>query len=218
MKQGGAVCGIILFLMVTGASCTRSSPTVDYCALKVVWVQEESGFVPGFSFFIMANDQDGPEDFAEVRLYNDHEDLMWTLTPSVWTLLEDRGRTWVGGKTLRMPGGELLPGGQFRAVLVDKSGETGEKTFGFDTPLDSPHRFPSLGVSEGVYTASSTYPDNYLLMYFEDGVYRSQLKLTGLSGTVASLRLPSDVHSIALWADDESKAVSALTNKVYIRE
>jgi hypothetical protein len=208
----------ILFLIVAAASCTRSVPAIDYCTLKVIWEQEEGGVLPAFSFFVIASDEDGPEDFSELRLYHDSEGLMWTLTSDDWTMLEDRGRTWVGGKMLRMPPGEALPKGQFRAVMVDKSGETSEKTFGFDTPAESPYRFPSLSVSEGDYTVTSGYPDNYLLMYFQDGAYRSQLKLSSLNGAIASLRLPSDVYSIALWADDESKAVSALTRKVYIRE
>jgi hypothetical protein len=220
MKRRAVLPVIIVFLIGAAASCTRSAPTIDYCTMKVVWEQDEGGVVPGFSFFIIANDEDGPEDFSELRLYNDSEDLMWTLASNDWIVTEDRGRTWLGGKTLRMPsGGEGLPSGQFRVVLVDKSGETSEKTFGFDTPAESPYRFPKLSVNEeGEYDVTSAYPDNYLLLYFEDGEYRSQLKLNSLSGTVASLRLPSDVFSIALWADDDGRAVSALTGKVRIRE
>jgi hypothetical protein len=217
MKQYAALSSIILFLGAA-VSCTRSAPAVDYCTMKVVWEQGENGTVAGFSFFVIANDEDGPEDFSEIRLYHDNEGLMWTLSSGDWTLLEERGRTWVGSKALRMPPGEALPGGQFRAVLVDKSGEKGEKTFGFDTPLESPYRFPTLTVNEGTYTVNSLYPDNYLLMYYQDGEYRSLLKLSSLEGTIASLRLPSDTYSIALWADDTGRSVSALTNKVYIRE
>jgi hypothetical protein len=186
--------------------------------LKVVYQQVDGKVQAGFSFFIIANDEDGPEDLSELRLYNDAEGLMWLLTNENWTVLEDRGKTWVGSKMLVMSEGELLPSGQFRVNLVDKSGETGETTFGFDTPADSPHRFPTLSVSEENYSVRSTYPDNYLLMYYQDGSYRSLLKLANTEGALASLRLPSDVYGIALWADDSGKAVSALTNKVYIRE
>ncbi|MDR3324644.1 MAG: hypothetical protein LBS82_01460 [Spirochaetaceae bacterium] len=200
------------------SACTRAAPAVEFCSLKVVYQQVEGKVQAGFSFFAIVNDEDGPEDLSEMRLYNDAEGLMWLMTSDNWTVLEDRGKTWVGSKMLAMSEGELLPAGQFRVSIVDKSGDTGETTFGFDTPADSPYRFPSLSVVEGDYSVRSSYPDNYLLMYYQDGSYRSLLKLANLEGTLASLRLPSDVYGLALWADDSGKAVSALTGKSYIRE
>jgi hypothetical protein len=186
--------------------------------LKLVYQQIEGKVVPSFTFFAIVKDEDGPEDFSEMRLYNDAEGLMWLLTNEDWTVLEEQGKTWIGSKTLVMSEGELMPSGQFRVVITDKSGETGETTFGFDTPSDSPYRFPTLTVSEENYRITSGYPDNYFLMYYQDGSYRSLLKLTSLEGAVAALRFPSDVYSIALWADDSARMLSALTNKVYIRE
>jgi hypothetical protein len=186
--------------------------------MKVVYEQNDAGStLTGFMFFVTVSDEDGPEDLAELRLYNDNEGLMWVVKSDSWISIEERGRTWVGSKEFRPAGSEALPSGQYRAVIADKSGETGEKTFGFDAPSESPYRFPTFTINDGNYTATSAYPENYLLMFFEDGAYRNVTKLSNMSGTVASLRLPSDVYSVALWADDSAKAVSALTKKIYIR-
>jgi hypothetical protein len=208
----------LFFLLFIFFACTRADPTIDFYLMKLVYEETENGIVPGFTFFALVNDDDGPEDIAEIRLYHDAEGLMWTLKPDNWTILEEHNKIWIGSKSLRMSDGELLPKGEFRATIEDKSGQSGEKIFGFDTAEDSQYRFPTLKIENKNYSIRSSYPENYFLLYFQDGSYRSLLKAENLNGSLASLKLPSDAYSIALWADDTSKAISALTKKVYIRE
>jgi hypothetical protein len=184
----------------------------------VIYEKDDGGnTVTGLMFFVTTSDEDGPEDLSELRLYHDSEALMWVVKSDAWISIEERGRTWVGSKEFRPPPNEALPSGQYRAVIVDKSGETGEAAFGFDVAPESPYRFPTITVADGNYSASSSYPENYLVLFFEDGTYRNLMRINSLSGTVASLRLPADVYSMALWGDDPSKFICAMTKRVYVR-
>jgi hypothetical protein len=169
------------------------------------------------NFFVIASDPDGAEDLDELRLYHDGEGLVWNFNSENWIRLEEAGRVWLGSKMLRMPLGESFPSGQYRVVIVDKGGEQGSKTFGFEVPADSRYRFPRLTVVDGNYTVVSDYPENYIMCYHVDGAFRNQIKLTNKSGTLGSLRLAADVFSIALWAEDVENTMSALTPSVSIR-
>jgi hypothetical protein len=215
MKNFFLLMTMILFVL---SACTRAAPTIDFWNVKIVYQQNESGSVfSTLSFFVIANDPDGPEDLGELRLYNDTNDLMWLLTSKEWTLVEDRGKTWVGSKMFRMPEGESFPRGQYRAVISDKGGESSGKAFGFDAPRESVHKFPTFTITGESYTAVSTYPENYLMSYFEDGTFKSVTRLSEKQGFVSSLRLPTDVVFVALWGDDTVGASSALTNKINVR-
>ena len=199
------------------AACTRAQPQIEFWTSRVVWYQEGAAQTPGLIFFVIANDPDGPEDLEELRLYHDGEGLMWRLTAETWERFDDNGRLWLGSKRLRMPAGEPFPSGQYRAVIVDKAGEQGEKTFGFEPPKDSRYQFPRFSIKDGDYTIVSNYPDNYILCYHSDGSYRNLIRVSALSGKVQSLRLATDVHSVALWADDPANTVSALTGLLHVR-
>jgi hypothetical protein len=198
-------------------SCTRAQPQIEFWTSRVVWYLEGAAQVPGMIFFVIANDPDGPEDLEELRLYHDGEGLMWRFTAETWERFDDSGRIWLGSKQLRMPSGESFPSGQYRAVIVDKAGEQGEKIFGFEPPKDSRYQFPRLIIKDGDYTISSNYPDNYILCYHSDGTYRNLIRVSALSGKVQSLRLATDVQAVALWADDPAASVSALGSSINVR-
>jgi hypothetical protein len=207
--------GILLAVLLT--ACTRAQPSIEFGTMRLVWQQVDSVLTPTLIFFVMASDPDGAEDLEELRLYHDDDGLLWRFTSDNWQRLEESGKTWIGSKMLRMPQGESFPSGQYRAVVIDKAGEQGEKTFGFEMPADSKYRFPRLSVAEGNYSVTSDYPENYLLCYHSDGAFRSLLKLDSKNGTILSLRLSADVSSIALWADDQTNVLSALTAQVNVR-
>jgi hypothetical protein len=170
-----------------------------------------------FSFFCLPDDPDGPDDLSELRLYNDSEGLMWLMKAEDWVRYEDNGKVWVGSYAIAPPTGESLPSGQYRAVMFDKGGEQSERTFGFEAPAKSRFPFPQLTVDEGRYVIKSDYPDNVFICYDARGAYFQLLTPPSKEGEVAGLRIPPTVRSIALWARDTERSVSALTNVTSIR-
>jgi hypothetical protein len=197
-------------------SCTHAAPAISFGFMGIVYQQTDNAVIPYMSFFVMAADPDGPEDLDMLYLYHDGEGLNWKFDSESLIRYEEAGRVWLGSKSLRMPFGESFPSGQYRAVIADKSGEQGEKLLNFESPKER-YKFPKLLIEDGNYLIVSDYPDNYLICYYSDGSYRSLFRADSKSGSVLSLRLTQDIYSMALWAEDKSNAVSALTNKVNVR-
>jgi hypothetical protein len=198
-------------------SCSRSEPSIEFGFLELVYYQGESGPEERFSFFVIPQDDDGVENLEELRLYHDREGLCWTLSGDDWIRHDEENRSWIGSRSIAMSGGEALPRGQYRAVLVNKGGEKSERNFTFDAPADSRFPFPVLEIKEARYQVESRYPVNKLVAYDSQGLPVQTLPLGDLSGSIASLNLPSQVRALALWAEDGEYSTSALTMMVSIR-
>jgi hypothetical protein len=205
------------FLLFGFASCSRSAPTIAFSTIALNYIEGDSGPIPSLSFFVLSNDDDGYDDLAELRLYNDYDGLLWSFTPETWMRYDEAGNIWLGSRSIAMAGGEAFPGGQYRAVLIDKGGERTERVFGFEVPSIPLYPFPKLTVTDGNYTIDSEYPDSYFLCYNTDGSYRNSVKLESKTGGISSLRLGSDILSVALWAHDSVHSTSALTKMIPIR-
>ncbi|MDR0663231.1 MAG: hypothetical protein LBF80_04020 [Spirochaetaceae bacterium] len=199
------------------ASCSRSAPAIEFSTIALNYIEGDAGPFPTLSFFVLSNDDDGYEDLAELRLYNDYDGLLWSFTPETWVRHDEAGNTWIGSRRIAMVGGEAFPSGQYRAVLIDKGGERTERVFGFEVPAIPRYPFPKLTVADGNYTIDSEYPDSYFLCYSTDGSYRNSVKLESKTGSISSLRLGSDILSVALWAHDGVHSTSALTKMAAIR-
>ncbi|MDR2343865.1 MAG: hypothetical protein LBD86_04965 [Spirochaetaceae bacterium] len=211
-------CPLFAVLLLAGfAACSRAAPTIAFSTMSLNYIEEDSGPFPSLSFFVLASDDDGYEDLAELRLYNDYNGLLWAFTPETWMRYDEAGNTWIGSRVIAMSGGEVFPGGQYRAVLIDKGGERAERTFGFDVPSVPRHPFPKLTIDDGGYKIDSEYPEHYFLCYSQEGNYRSSVKLESNTGTLSSLRFSSDILSVALWAHDPVYSTSALTKIIAIR-
>jgi hypothetical protein len=169
------------------------------------------------SFFVLPEDDDGLVNLDELYLYHDLEGLRWNIRPEDWESFESEGITWIGSRGIAMPGGEGLPRGQYRAVLVNKGGEKAERSFTFDAPRDPRFPFPFLSVAEGVYRIDSSYPENRFICYDAQGDFVTLFNLEQLDGLVSDLDLPANVRGAALWAEDPAYATSALTNVVSLR-
>jgi hypothetical protein len=214
LKKGlFAVLGAAVLL----AACSRTEPKIVYGTMRMVYYESEGRPEERFSFFVMPEDEDGFDDVAELHLYHDREGLAWKLAAEDWVLHEVNGKTWIGSYNIAMVDDDPLPRGQFRAVLVDKGGERSERVFAFDAPEESRYPFPFLTIENGRYFVESAYPDHAFICYNAEGGYVSTVPLPILDGTLAELRLPSNVRAVALWAEDGEYLVSALTNVVSLR-
>jgi hypothetical protein len=185
--------------------------------MQMVYYQGQPRPEERFSFFVIAEDDDGIENLDELYLYHDQEGLRWLLPADDWAFIEEEGKTWIGSRAITMPGGETLPRGQYRAVLVNKGGDRTERTFSFDAPESPRHPFPLFTINEGRYTIESRYPQHFLICYDETGNYLSTIPVDTLQGDLEPLGLDSNVRAIALWAEDAEYYTSALTDLIPIQ-
>jgi hypothetical protein len=150
------------------ASCSQANPEVLYGFLNLSYYSPSD---ERLSFFVLPQDADGFEDLGDLYLYNDAAGLSWHLTPADWVQYQDGDNIWIGSRSLAMPDEAPLPRGAYRAVLVDKGGAEGERTFSLDAPETPRHPFPGFTVDRGTgsYSISSGYPSNRLICYDGEG-------------------------------------------------
>jgi len=204
----------LFFALCLAAACTNSKPEITYGFLQLVLYQTENGPREQFSFFVIAEDEDGFENLDELYLYHDREQLRWKIDSVEWITYAQDERTWIGTRSIAVQEGSL-PRGLYRAVLVNKGGESTERTFTFDGTVRYP--FPEVEIANGMYTVRSNWPVNRLVCYDRSGVYVTTIALSSLSGRVSDLNIPSNARTAALWTEDEDNNTSAFTNVVSIR-
>jgi len=203
-----------VFTVVLSVSCTRSAPEIKYGFLQLVLYQGKDGPQENYSFFILPEDEDGIDNLDELYLYHDREQLRWNIKSDEWQRFTQDGKDWIGTRSFTVREGEL-PRGLFRAVLVNKGGESVERSFTYDGAVRYP--FPEIEITDGVYNVNSQWPVNRLVCYDNTGNYLAVVNLTSKSGQVSDLKLQSNARTAALWAEDEANFCSAFTNVVSLR-
>ncbi|MCL2242982.1 MAG: hypothetical protein FWC03_00765 [Treponema sp.] len=195
-------------------SCSNTKPEIQYGFIQLV--QYESGAQPDeyYSFFILAEDEDGFENLEELYIYHDREQLRWHIKSNDWISYNEDDNNWIGTRSLAVSEGSL-PRGTYRAVLINKGGEKGERSFTYDGSVRYP--FPQITVAEGRYAITSDWPVNRLVCYDREGNYAATVALSSLTGNISELNLPSAARTAALWAEDPAYFCSAFTNVVSIR-
>jgi hypothetical protein len=206
-----------LFILVLAASCSRVEPRIAFGFIELVYYQDKNRPQERFSFFILPEDDEGLENLADLYLYHDREQLRWHISGEDWVSFEQDGKIWIGSRSIAIGEDEVLPRGQYRAVLVNKSGEKSERNFSFDAPEDPRFPFPALEISGGQYMVNSMYPSNRLVCFDDQGNYVHTANLSGLNGPLSELDLPANARTAALWAEDAQYFTSAYTNVVSVR-
>lgn len=216
-KNAAIIITTLALFLPLGISCSQSKPEITYGFMQLVYYQGETGPVERFSFFIIPADDDGIENLSELYLYHDREQLRWNINRSEWlTYTSAHGVTWIGTRGIALQNNQSLPRGQYRAVLINRGGESSERSFTFDGGARFP--FPSLEVSEeGYFTVHSQWPRNWFVGYSIEGSHISTIEVSMFAGLVSELNFPASVRTIALWAEDYERYTSAFTNIVPIR-
>ena len=240
IKQKAAGFTLIIVLSAFCLSfCSQSAPEIIHGSLELVYYENGGRPVERFTFFILPHDNDGIEDLEDLWLYHDWEGLSWHLTGKDWIKETAGGDIWIGSRSISMEDSSSLPRGQFRAVLADKGGNRTERLFTFDAPSihfaervktnaasdgsrgslpagDRP--FPHLTISANRYRIESGFPEQNLLVYDNEGNYLSTVIPSSLEGYLSELGLPSQATSLALWARDQARSVSAFTDIVPLHD
>jgi hypothetical protein len=199
-------------------SCSNSDPQILHGSLELVYYENGGRYNERFTFFVLPEDDDGIENLDELWLYHDWEGLSWQITSKEWISQVVDGKTWIGSRAIAMEDGMTLPRGQYRAVIVNKGGNRGEKLITFDAPVTDQRRFPFLSIMGNEYHIDSQYPVQNLLVYDNEGNYLLTVTPSAIEGNISSLGLPSQAESLSLWARDPSRSVSALTDVVPLRQ
>ena len=208
-----------LFMAILSCfSCSQAAPEIRYGSLEMVIYENGGKPAERFTFFILPYDDDGIEDLADLYLYHDWDGLSWHLSSKDWIKETVGSDTWIGSRALAMEDGSSLPRGQFKAVLVDKGGNRTERLFSFDAPPERTEPFPFLSVTGDLYRIDSSYPQQNLLVYDNEGNYLSTVIPSSMEGNISALGLPSQAESLALWSRDPARSVSAFTDIVSLRD
>lgn len=203
--------------LVCGSSCSRAAPRLPYGFMELVYYSGKDKPAERYSFFVLCEDDDGIDNLGELYLYNDMDGLRWHITSDDWIKYEEDGKTWVGSRSIAMMGDDPLPRGVYRAVLINKGGESVERKFTFDGPVDSPYPFPSFSIESGIYRTDSRYPVNHIVCYDLQGKPVQTITVTNIQGNVSELKLANGARTAALWAEDPELHISAMTEAAAVR-
>lgn len=169
------------------------------------------------SLFCAVNDEDGIDDVEYLYLIQDRDGLDWKLTKDNWREREIDGVTWLGSDSLEHPDGPAFPRGNYRVVLIDKSGERAERDVPVQTVPTDAVKVPTLSL-EGSTLAVGTatkWPDYSVI--FEDGAgatlkaYRSALPAMDLDAAWGSPSWRTDCSGVRVVAFDEASRIAVRT-------
>jgi hypothetical protein len=206
-----------MIVMYGFLSCSRAEPEILYGFINLVYYEKKEKTEERYSFFILPEDDDGVDNLSELYLYNDREGLRWLFTSDDWIRFEEDGKTWIGSRSIAMFGDAALPRGQYRAVLINKGGESRERKFTYDGPETPPYPFPSLSYSGGMYQIDSQYPVNRIICYDQQGKIAQAVQVAELNGNIRDIMVIGNIRTIALWAEVPEYHLSILTEAISIR-
>ena len=208
---------VIIFLILFTISCSRTEPRIPFGFIELIYYPGNSKPQERFSFFVIAEDDDGMDNLAELRLIHDREGLEWIITRDDWIHYEEEGKHWIGTRSISMQDDQNLPRGQYRAVLFNKGGEKSERLMVFDIPPDPRFPYPYFKIEDSRYTIESKYPVNSFLVYDQQGNIIKTMPVPNPEGRTADLGLPNNARFLALWSQDEVYHTSAMTELLPIR-
>ena len=204
-------------LAVLLLSCSRAEPRIPFGYIELYYVPGDTLPEERFSFFVIAEDDDGFDNITELRLYHDREGLEWILSSDDWITHEEDDKYWIGSRSIAMPEGQSLPRGQFRAVLFNSGGERTERLITFDAPEYPRYPNPSFRIENGNYSINSQYPENSFIVYDLEGNIIEILPLSLKEGSLADFGITGTLIMYALWAQDEVARTSFLTEALPLR-
>jgi len=127
LKEALRLAGAALLLLL--GSCTHAPPQVTQVFDQVnrVYDPAEGAWTERLSVFVQASSSDGVKVFDRLHLIHDGHGLFVTLNRSQWASSTPPGEFWMGVNNLEFSGG--VPTGEWRALLVTRSGQKVESKF-----------------------------------------------------------------------------------------
>ncbi|MBF9016839.1 MULTISPECIES: hypothetical protein [unclassified Oceanispirochaeta] len=161
-----AFTGLLILLF----SCSGSPPTIINTDWMVVYTKDFSrgGVYAELNFFAQLEDSDGIEDISEISIHRDDLGWSWNLNPDNWVSYSVEGESWLGSNGLTRGGS--IPGGDYRLLIVDRSGQRNETVFKVSDPaLEAASlTFPSLKVIDDSLLISTGGREPVVLWFYND--------------------------------------------------
>ena len=114
---------LFIFLL---AGCSDSAPKITQTFWQINLMHDnQTGLdTQMLTMFVMAGDDDGIDDIDTMYVINDDQQLFWKLSGKNLRMERfGQGETWIGSNFITMTGGDPIPSGKYRVVLLDSSGE-----------------------------------------------------------------------------------------------
>lgn len=164
MKAAGLAAAVVALLAV--AACTGKPPEIGQIDLKPIYVQNpQTGAVDArMRLYVQASDPDGADDLAAVYLIHDGKEIFWEVRGGAW---QNGGNGWIGTHSLALPPGWPVPGGNYRVLVEDASGETVEREVRIDAVAPAGLRFPRAVSTAGRVTVDP--PTAWVWAYASSG-------------------------------------------------
>jgi len=173
------VCLLSACLLLAG--CAGKPPEIGalFWQLNLVDDREQDLLYYALSVFVQAADADGNEDLEEIYIIHDGEELFWRLDRETWLTRDQADETWVGANSISLPTGTMLPGGEYRVLLIDAAGESDETSFILKplSPVDPRRLLPAVTVDTDTISVAGSRQSYSLWLYNAAGEYLAALAL-----------------------------------------
>lgn len=180
-----------LFSLILLWACSENPPQIIQVKWQVILFQNRllNTVYPKLSIFIRASDEDGSDDLHAIYVVHDEAELYWSLLAEKWDKVTLRGLEWVGSNGLVMPDKSPLPGGSYRILLEDLSGQTAESQIYLKREeLDfSQAVFPSVTITGDVLSLSGEFSQAEVWLYDSNDQLRKQVSLTAKTISLTEL-------------------------------
>ena len=160
----------LIWLIPLLYSCSGSPPGIVNTDWMVVYTQDRvlDTVYQELNFFVQIQDDDGSNDITEIYLIRDDLNWSWKIDPSNWISYEQDGEYWIGANGLTLGRGEDLPGGDYRLLVIDRSGQRDELVVTIRQPNQNSValEFASISQDNSFITIDSQLPS--LVLWFYD--------------------------------------------------
>ncbi len=85
-------------------------------------------------FFVQLRDDDGETDIAEIYLMREDLSWSWRIDETNWVSNSRDGEFWLGANGLTLGNEEPLPSGEYKLLVIDRSGQRDELTVSIRQP------------------------------------------------------------------------------------
>ena len=140
---------LLLCLALVLGSCSESAPKISqtFWQLNLVHDQKTGKDTQALTIFVMASDDDGVDDMDKMYVINDEHQLYWEISGKNLRVEKyGENEVWMGSNFITMPAPEEpLPGGTYRIMLLDSSGERAKTSVVISNNIKgSPDKWPTL--------------------------------------------------------------------------
>ncbi len=140
---------LIICLVLILGSCSESAPKISqtFWQINLLHDQKTGKNSQALTIFVMASDDDGVDDMDKMYVINDEHQLYWEISGSNLRLEKyGENEVWMGSNFITMPTAEeSLPGGTYRIMLLDSSGERAKTSIVVRNNIKgAPEKWPTL--------------------------------------------------------------------------